>query len=121
MKSNITLTNFRREASDDDVQQRPLEFKLIWRLFGYTRPYARKRNWLLFLAALRAVQLPSLAWMISEIINGPITRHDSEGIFWCSMGFLAWAAFTQWCFVYRQRYALEIGESVIQDLRRDIF
>jgi ATP-binding cassette subfamily B protein len=34
---------------------------------------------------------------------------------------MVWSAFTQWCFHYRQRLALELGESVIQDLRRDLF
>ena len=33
----------------------------------------------------------------------------------------ALAAVTQFCFHFRQRLALELGESVIQDLRRDIF
>jgi ATP-binding cassette subfamily B protein len=40
---------------------------------------------------------------------------------WGAVGYLLFAAFTQLCFHYRQRLALELGESVIQDLRRDIF
>lgn len=117
-----TITHIRREPDDkDDVHQRPLEFRLIWRLFRYTQPYARKRNWLLALVVLRSIQLPTLAWMIGEIISGPVTRHDVRGVLWGAAGFLAWAALTQFCFHYRQRLALELGEVVIQDLRRDIF
>ncbi len=117
-----TITHIRRLPDDeDDVHQQPLEFRLIWRLFRYTQPYARKRNWLLALVALRSIQLPTLAWMISEVISGPVTRHDARGALWGAAGFLAWAALTQFCFHYRQRLALELGEVVIQDLRRDIF
>jgi len=118
----VTITHLRREPDDeDDIHQRPLEFRLIWRLFSYTNPYARKRNWLIALVILRSVQLPTLWWMVSEVINGPVTRLDARGTLLGAAGLLAWAAVTQFCFHFRQRLALELGESVIQDLRRDIF
>ena len=69
--------------------ERPLEFGLIWRLFSYTRPYVRKRNALFALVVLRSIQLPTLAWMIGEIINGPITRHDVRGTMWGATAFCA--------------------------------
>lgn len=103
------------------ARERPLEFGLIWRMFGYTRPYARKRNWLFTLVILRSMQLPVLAWMIGAVINGPITRHDTSGVVWGAVGFLAFAAFTQFCFHFRQQLALELGEAVVHDMRRDIF
>jgi ATP-binding cassette, subfamily B, bacterial len=119
MKAPVTITG---QSSDFvEAHQRPLELGLIWRLFGYTRAHARKRNWLLALVTLRAIQLPLLAWIIGAVINGPITHHDSRGVMWGAVGFLAFAAVTQFCFHFRQRLALELGESVIQDLRRDIF
>lgn len=116
-----TIAHVQREQSEDDIEQRPLEWGLIWRLFGYTQPYAAKRNWLFALVLLRAVQLPMLAWVMGEVINGPITRHDVNGTWWGAVGFIALAAFTQFSFHYRQRLALELGESVIQDVRCDIF
>jgi ATP-binding cassette, subfamily B, bacterial len=119
---HASITHIRRELDDeDDIHQRPLEFGLMVRLFSYTRPYRRKRNWLLALVILRSIQLPTLAWMIGEVISGPITRHDARATLWAAGGFLAWAAVTQFCFHFRQRLALELGESVIQDLRRDIY
>ncbi len=114
------LTQIRYEDSAE-AHQRPLEFGLIWRLFGYTRPHARKRNWLFALVILRSIQLPLLVWIIGSVINGPIARHDARGVMWGAAGFLAFAAVTQFCFHFRQRLALELGESVIQDVRRDIF
>ena len=113
------LTQVRRE--DYEAHQRPLEFGLIWRLFAYTGSHARKRNWLFALVILRSIQLPVLTWIIGAVINGPITRHDSRGVMEGAVGFLAFATVTQFCFHFRQRLALELGESVIQDLRRDIF
>ena len=90
-------------------------------MLRYTRRHARKRNWLFVSVILRAIQLPLLAWAIGAVINGPIAHRDPRGVMWGALGFLAFAALTQFCFHFRQRLALELGESVLQDLRRDIF
>ncbi len=119
-KGAIAITHFHREPQDE-VQERPLEFNLIRRLFAYTRPYAAKRNWLLVTVFLRSVQVPVLAWMIGAIIKGPISDHDLPGTIWGALSFLVMAALTQLTFHFRQRLALELGESVMQDLRADIF
>jgi ATP-binding cassette subfamily B protein len=36
-------------------------------------------------------------------------------------GYLALTAFTSYCFVYRQRLALLLGEAVVHDLRRQLY
>jgi ATP-binding cassette subfamily B protein len=121
-KPTVTITHIRREPNDEDeISQRPLELALIWRMFRYTKPHVRKRNWLFVLVILRSIQLPMLAWAMGAVINGPMSRHDPRGVMWGAIGFLGLAAVTQFCFHFRQRLALELGESVIQDLRRDIF
>jgi ATP-binding cassette subfamily B protein len=121
-KPPVTITHIRREPNDEDeISQRPLQLALIWRMFRYTKPHARRRNWLFALVILRSIQLPMLAWALGAVINGPISRHDPRGIIGGAIGFLVLAAVTQFCFHFRQRLALELGESVIQDLRRDIF
>jgi ATP-binding cassette subfamily B protein len=117
---HITITHFQREPMDE-AQQRPLEFGLIRRLFTYTRPFARKRNWLLALVLIRSLQIPVLTWMIGAVVKGPITQRDPTGAVWWSLAFLGWALLTQLTFSFRQRLALELGEAVMQDLRRDIF
>jgi len=118
MKAALTQV---RHDDFDEAHQRPLEMALIWRLFSYTKAHGRKRNWLFALVIIRAVQLPMLAWIIGAVINGPIARRDARGVMWGAAGYFALAAVTQFCFHFRQRLALELGESVIQDLRRDIF
>jgi len=90
-------------------------------LFSYTRPYARKRNTLLVIVILRSLQLPVLAWMIGTIISGPIAGNSLSGLAWWTLGFLAFALWTQVTFHFRYRLALELGEAVIHDMRSDIF
>lgn len=109
----------RRE--DREEEQRPLDFRLICRLFQYTRPYTFQRNALLVLVLIRAFQLPALTWLITAIIQGPIQNHDTRGVLWGAISFLLLALSTQWVMHYRQRYALELGEAVVRDLRNALF
>lgn len=106
---------------ENEVQQRPLQWGLIRRLFGYTGPIAGKRNALVVLTLVRAMQLPALAWLVGEIIAGPIAGGDVTRAFWWVMGYLALAISTDVLFHFRQRYAQELGEMVVTALRSDIF
>lgn len=108
-------------VSSQSQPQRPLDFGLIRRLFQYTRPYALKRNLLLGTVLVRSIQLPALTGLITATIQGPIQRQDSEGLLIGAMAFLAMALSTQFVMHYRQRMALELGESVVRDLRHSIF
>jgi ATP-binding cassette subfamily B protein len=115
-----TLTQL-SQKEDRDPDQRPLDFRLIARLFQYTRPYARMRNWLSLSVIIRSIQLPSLTWVIAAVINGPIQRHDAVGVMWGAAAFTVLALSTQWVMHYRQLYALELGEAVVRDLRIALF
>lgn len=101
--------------------QRPLEWGLIRRLFGYMKPYAARRNWLTILTILRSLQLPALAWALGRVIGGPVVAGDLKGTLWGAAGFCALALFTQLTMHFRQRLALELGESVVRDLRNQIY
>ncbi|MCG2679866.1 MAG: ABC transporter ATP-binding protein/permease [Kiritimatiellae bacterium] len=100
---------------------RPLNFGLFRRLFSYARPYAAKRNALFVMVILRSIQLPALAWTAGAIINGPIAHGDLRGLAWGIAGFLGLALSTQITMHFRHRLALELGEAVVHDLRRDLF
>jgi ATP-binding cassette subfamily B protein len=111
-----------RKEDEREPDKRPLDLGLITRLIGCMRPYALKRNWLLLMVVLRAIQLPLIAWTIGAVIAGPITSDaPPSSILWGAGGLLALAFSTQIVFHFRQRLALELGEAVIHDLRQQIY
>jgi ATP-binding cassette subfamily B protein len=103
------------------TDQRPLDLGIIRRLYGYTRRYARIRNTLSFLVVLRAIQLPFQTWAMARVLSGPIAHRDAGGTIAGVVGFLAVSAFVEFCFVYRYRLALRLGEAVVHDLRDDVY
>ena len=113
------ITHVQQEARE--AETRPLSIRLIARLFTYTRPYAAKRNTLLLLVVLRSIQLPALAWVIAAVIGGPISRMNGPGIALGAAGYGLLAIATQLVLRYRSRLALELGEEVIADLRKQMF
>ena len=110
-----------RRHHEREEARRPLDARLIARLYQYTGRHAGRRNWLLFLVVARAIQLPALGWVVASVLSGPIARHDPAGIVAGVMGFAALLLITEAMFVLRIRHALELGEAVIHDLRNDVF
>ena len=115
------LVRRERDEDDDEEQFKPLEWSLIRRLFTYTRPFAAKRNALIILTVIRAMQIPAITWAMSRIIAGPIARHELEILPWAVLGYGVLAIVTDGMFHFRQRYALELGEEVVCALRAAIF
>ena len=103
------------------VRERPLDMSIIRRLFALTRPHARLRNAVLFFVLLRAAQLPVVTWATAAVISGPIAHQDLPGTLLGVAGFIALVGVTEWCFVYRSRFALRFGEAVVHDLRNRIY
>ena len=105
----LTLTQVkgkaRRAAWDEN---RPLEWALLWRIFTYTRPYVRKRNWVILCVVLRGIQLPLLAWAIGAVINGPITGGNPGGIILGAAGYLCLAVITDLTMHFRLRLSVEL-------------
>ena len=119
--SRLQLTRLRQE-SDREEEKRPLDLRLILRLLRYLEPYRTRRNWLLVFVVLRAIQLPAIAWLTGAVINGPISGHWGDAwVIGGAVAFLLLAGLTQWCFHYRWRLALELGEAVIHDLHTELF
>ncbi len=110
-----------REMEERDEDKAPLNAALIKRMFGYTRPYAGYRNWLFILTFVRGVQLPALAWMIGQTINGPIAGRDLPGIYRAAVLYLLLAMAMVVTLHFRQRFALGLGEAVAHDMRAELF
>jgi ATP-binding cassette subfamily B protein len=119
LETDARLTHV--ESEPVEAETRPLEFSLIRRVFDYMRPHRVKRNWLLLAVLTRAIQLPALSALFGFVVNGPLADRDTRGTLMGALGFLLLAAFTQITQHYRSRLALEIGEAVVHDLRRDLF
>lgn len=110
-----------KQRDDREVAQRPLDFGLIKRMMSYTRDIKAKRTALLLCVLLRGIQVPTLALILSAVIKGPITDRDFSGIVWGACGFFAFVLFTYGTLHFRQRLALELGEHVVHNMRRDLF
>ena len=108
----------RDEAAPD---QRPLDWVTIRRLFTYTKPYAKTRNWLSVFVVIRTIQLPLTSWAIAKVISGPIARHDVRGTISGLALLLLLILTTELNFSYRMLFALRLGESVVYDLRSAIY
>ncbi|MEO7412901.1 MAG: ABC transporter ATP-binding protein, partial [Opitutaceae bacterium] len=110
-----------RDEEDDEELVKPLEWGLMRRLLLYARPVRRKLRILSVLTVIRSAQLPAIIWAAAAIISGPIAKHDTGVLPWAVVGYALLALLTDGMFHWRQRYALEIGETVVNGLRAEIF
>ncbi len=110
----------RRRHTVEEVR-RPLQLALVRRLFAYTHPYRRTRNFLFALVCTRSLQMPIVGWLVARIVAGPIARHDVAGATSEVFGLAVFVVLTELVFAFRMRLALELGEGVVHDLRNEIF
>ncbi len=120
-KPGAGLVLVHRSADAAGEQFKPLEWGLIRRLFTYSRPVRRKVRALTALTLIRSIQLPALTWVVALVIKGPITHGEVLPLALGVAGYCLLAISTDGLFHFRQRYALEIGETVVNGLRADIF
>jgi ATP-binding cassette subfamily B protein len=111
------------EGREEEKQRerRGFDLKVFIRLFAWTKPYRVKRNLLFVLVCVRSMQIPALAWVIGMVLTGPIAEGNLSGIYWGAAGFGLLSVFTQITMHFRQRYALELGEAVVYDMRNAVF
>jgi ATP-binding cassette subfamily B protein len=109
-----------RVRTELEAHQRPIDLRIVRRLVAFTKPYARKRNWLGLMVVLRAIQFPALGWATAAILSGPIAAQDPRGTLLGVSGLIALVVSTVIVFHFRVRLALELGEAVIHDLRATI-
>ena len=115
-----SITYF-RPLEEREADHAPLSMQLIRRMFTYTRPYAARRTWLFVLTFARGLQLPALAWMIGQTINGPIAGRNLPGINLHAVIYLMLVLLMVVTLHFRQRFALELGEAVAHDMRLELF
>ncbi len=108
-------------SQESRMDTRPLSLSLFTRLFAYTRGCGAKRNWLFVCVILRAIQMTVVPWMMASIIGGPIRSGDWPGLILWLVALTAVALSMQVTLHFRQRLGLELGETVVRDLRRDLY
>jgi ATP-binding cassette subfamily B protein len=118
---DLILVQRVRGEDDDEEQFKPLDWGLIRRLLTYTRPVRRKLAIMLALTVIRSAQLPALVLITALTIKGPIAHGDLHGVYLGTLAFSLLAIVTDAMFHFRQRYALEIGETVVNGLRAEVF
>jgi ATP-binding cassette, subfamily B, bacterial len=121
LESPREAITFFRPMEEREADRAPLSGELIRRIFTYTRPYAARRNWLWVLTFARGLQLPALAWLIGQTINGPIANRDLAGIYVHAGIYLGLVLLMISTLHLRQRFALELGEAVAHDMRAELF
>jgi hypothetical protein len=110
-----------RPMEEREADHAPLSALLIRRMFTYTRRYGARRNWLFVLTFARGLQLPALAWMIGQTINGPIAGRNLPSIYLHAGIYLFLVLTMVVTLHFRQRFALELGEAVAHDMRLELF
>jgi ATP-binding cassette subfamily B protein len=118
---SLTLIRGVRDEDYDEEQFKPLEWGLLRRLFQYARPVKRKFTIMVGLSIIRSMQLPALIWLVAMVIGGPINARSMSGLALGVLCYALLALLTDGMFHFRQRFALEIGETVVNGLRADIF
>ncbi len=121
-KSGYSLVEVKGRNGDTvEERRRPLSWTLITRLFSYTRAYAKQRNTLIVLVLLRSLQLPLIGWGLGAVINGAVAAQNYVDVVWSTAAFMLLILFTQVTFRYRMAVAIRLGESVIHDLRTEVY
>ncbi len=120
IRDDVGLVRRVRDDEDEELQK-PLEWGLIRRLFTYTAPIKGKVWALVVMSVIRSIQLPAFMWIVALVIEGPVSNKHITGIIIGVVCYAVLAVITDGMFHFRQRYALEIGETVVNGLRADVF
>ena len=97
------------------------DWRIYWRLLQLTHPYAKRRRIVLITTVVRAFQRPLLFWALAAVINGAVASGKYRSVLWGALGYAALALSTSLVAHFRQRNQNLMGESVVHDLRDQIF
>jgi len=97
------------------------DWRIFQRLFRLTHPYAKLRTVVLITTFVRAFQRPLLFWALAAVINGSVASGRYSAVLLGAGGYFALALSTSVVAHFRQRNQNMLGESLVHDLRNQIF
>ncbi|NGM83039.1 ABC transporter ATP-binding protein [Paenibacillus sp. 7124] len=111
---------------DDDVIDKPFDWRQFLRLFGYMKPYARQMLPLvLLMMVLGTITKLAVPFLTSQAIDkaiAPRTGIPNPTLLYLLTAGVIVLYIVQWVAgVYRIKYTNVIGQRVIYDLRSDLF
>jgi ATP-binding cassette, subfamily B, multidrug efflux pump len=119
---NTGVKNERFVYQDDDIIEKPFNWKQFYRLMEYIKPYRRQ----LVPVILVAMVLGTITKLLVPLLIGRTVDAVGGGqplnMLWTFCGAIASLFLLQWLAgLYRIRYTNMIGQRVIYDLRQDLF
>ncbi|WP_206109498.1 ABC transporter ATP-binding protein [Paenibacillus apii] len=127
MKTGTEISTQERFVyKDDDVIDKPFDWRQFLRLFGYMKPYARQMLPLvLLMMVLGTITKLAVPFLTSQAIDkaiAPKTGIPNPTLLYLLTAGVIVLYIVQWVAgVYRIKYTNMIGQRVIYDLRSDLF
>ncbi|WP_206107338.1 ABC transporter ATP-binding protein [Paenibacillus apii] len=127
MKTGTEISTQERFVyKDDDVIDKPFDWRQFLRLFGYMKPYARQMLPLvLLMMVLGTITKLAVPFLTSQAIDkaiAPRTGIPNPTLLYLLTAGVIVLYIVQWVAgVYRIKYTNVIGQRVIYDLRSDLF
>ncbi len=103
------------------VSGKAVDISLLKRLFQYVKPYRKIFIWSIFLTVVLAVLAPIRPWLIQLTLDRYIVESNSAGLLKMTLlmiGLLLLQTFVQYFHTF---YTNILGQSVIKDLRINVF
>ena len=94
---------------------------LLLKIFEYVRPYSNTFFWSIVFTITIAIVAPIRPWLIQYTVDNYIIKFDAEGLLWMTVltvVLVILQSILQYFYTFSTN---RLGQSVIQDLRRDVF
>lgn len=111
----------RNKFDIDEELESEFNVKHLKRLLGYLKPYRRSIFWTVLLMLIASVATLLGPYLTKIAIDRMIPGKDINGLIWLSIGYLGALVLSGVCMKFRIKTMTDIGQSVIRDIRKDLF
>lgn len=111
----------RNKFDIDEELESEFNIEHLKRLLGYMKPYKMTIFGVIILMLIASVMTLAGPYLTKIAIDQMIPAQDINGLIGLSLGYLAALVVSGICMKYRIRTMTVIGQSVIRDIRKDLF